>query len=85
MEVTKELGGESYVLSAGRERHMTQLTTAMKRQRAKPGRFTNLTVDYAKKIGFTGKVLIIPKPKAPYKPTVYNYIKQAFFPIKICI
>jgi len=67
MEVTHELGGEGYVFWGGREGYMSLLNTDMKRELDHFGRFLQLAVDYKKEIGFTGTLLIEPKPKEPTK------------------
>lgn len=67
MEVTKELGGENYVFWGGREGYETLLNTDLKLELDNLARFLQMAVDYAKKIGFTGQLLIEPKPKEPTK------------------
>jgi xylose isomerase len=83
VDVTKRLGGQNYVLWGGREGYETLLNTDMKRERAQAGRFLSLVVDYAKKIGFSGTILIEPKPQEPTKhqydfdvATVYGFLKD---------
>src|SRR5207237_6700600 len=58
LEVTKELGGENYVFWGGREGYSTLLTTDMKRELAHLAKSSHLAVDYRKKIGFTGPLVI---------------------------
>ena len=84
MDVTKELGGENYVLWGGREGYETLLNTDLKRELDQVGRFLNLVVEYKHKIGFTGTILIEPKPKEPTKHqydfdvgTVYGLLCRA--------
>jgi len=67
MEVTKELGGQNYVFWGGREGYETLLNTDMKLELDNLARFLQMAVDYAKEIGFTGQLLIEPKPKEPTK------------------
>ncbi len=67
MEVTKKLGGENYVFWGGREGYETLLNTDMKLEEENFARFLKMAVDYKKKIGFTGELLIEPKPKEPTK------------------
>ncbi|HOB90976.1 MAG: xylose isomerase [Bacillota bacterium] len=67
MEITKELGGENYVFWGGREGYETLLNTDMKLELDNLARFLHMAVDYAKEIGFTGQLLIEPKPKEPTK------------------
>ncbi len=83
IDVTKRLGGENYVLWGGREGYETLLNTDMKREREQAGRFLSMVVDYAKKIGFGGTILIEPKPQEPTKhqydfdvATVYGFLKD---------
>ncbi len=67
MEVTKLLGGENYVFWGGREGYETLLNTNMQLEEENFARFLQMAVDYKKKIGFTGELLIEPKPKEPTK------------------
>lgn len=67
LEVTHELGGENYVLWGGREGYETLLNTDMKKELDQLGRFMNLVVEHKHKIGFTGTILIEPKPREPTK------------------
>ena len=83
IDVTKRLGGVNYVLWGGREGYETLLNTDMKREREQAGRFLSMVVDYARKIGFSGTILIEPKPQEPTKhqydydvATVYGFLKD---------
>ena len=83
IDATKKLGGENYVLWGGREGYETLLNTDLKREREQAGRFLCMVVDYAKKIGFDGTILIEPKPQEPTKhqydydvATVYGFLKD---------
>ena len=83
IDVTKRLGGANYVLWGGREGYETLLNTDMKRERAQAGRFLAMVVEYARKIGFTGTILVEPKPQEPTKhqydydvATVYGFLKD---------
>lgn len=83
MDATLKLGGENYVLWGGREGYETLLNTDLKREREQAGRFLSMVVDYAKKIGFDGTILIEPKPQEPTKhqydfdvSTVYAFLKD---------
>lgn len=67
MEVTMRLGGENYVFWGGREGYETLLNTNTKLELDNLGRFLQMAVDYKAKIGFTGQLLIEPKPKEPTK------------------
>ena len=83
MDVTKQLGGSNYVLWGGREGYETLLNTNMKQELDQMGRFLSLVVEYKHKIGFTGQILIEPKPKEPTAhqydfdtATVYGFLKR---------
>ncbi len=83
LDATKKLGGENYVLWGGREGYETLLNTDLKRERQQAGRFLQMTVEYSKKIGFNGAILIEPKPQEPTKhqydfdvATVYGFLKD---------
>ena len=67
MEVTQELGGENYVFWGGREGYSSLYNTDLKREQDHLARFFNLAIEYKKKIGFDGQLLIEPKPKEPTK------------------
>ena len=67
LELTHELGGENYVFWGGREGYETLLNTDLKREEEQLARFLHLAVDYAREIGFSGQLLIEPKPKEPTK------------------
>jgi xylose isomerase len=82
MDVTKQLGGENYVMWGGREGYETLLNTDIKRELAQAGRFLSMVVDYKHKIGIKGPILIEPKPQEPTKhqydydvATVYSFLK----------
>ena len=72
LEVTKRLGGENYVLWGGREGYDTLLNTDLKREGEQLARFLHLVVEHKHKIGFTGQLLIEPKPMEPTKHQ-YDY------------
>ena len=83
VDVTKRLGGANYVLWGGREGYETLLNTDLKRERQQAGRFLSMVVEYARKIGFNGTILIEPKPQEPTKhqydydvATVYGFLKD---------
>ncbi|WP_284036575.1 xylose isomerase [Neobacillus sp. 114] len=67
MDITKRLGGENYVLWGGREGYETLLNTDTKLELDNFARFLKMVVDYKYEIGFTGQLLIEPKPKEPTK------------------
>lgn len=72
IEITKELGGENYVFWGGREGYQSLLNTDTKRELDHMGKFLKMAVDYKKKIGFGGQLLIEPKPREPTKHQ-YDY------------
>ncbi|MEM6889585.1 MAG: xylose isomerase [Pseudomonadota bacterium] len=83
IDATHKLGGENYVLWGGREGYETLLNTDLARERAQAGRFLQMVVDYKHKIGFSGTILIEPKPQEPTKhqydydvATVYGFLKD---------
>ncbi|MCT7377738.1 xylose isomerase [Chelativorans salis] len=83
MDVTKRLNGQNYVLWGGREGYETLLNTDMGREMNQLGRFLSMVVDYKHKIGFTGTILVEPKPQEPTKhqydydvATVYGFLKR---------
>ncbi|MBF4695061.1 xylose isomerase [Fusibacter ferrireducens] len=67
MDITHRLGGENYVFWGGREGYESLLNTDMALENDNYARFLQMAVDYKKKIGFTGQLLIEPKPKEPTK------------------
>ncbi len=83
MDATHRLGGQNYVLWGGREGYETLLNTDLWRERQQAGRFLSMVVDYKHRIGFTGTILIEPKPQEPSKhqydydvATVYGFLKD---------
>jgi xylose isomerase len=70
IELTKRLGGENYVLWGGREGYECLLNTDLKQEKAQLGRFLKMVVEHKHKIGFTGTILIEPKP---HEPTKHQY------------
>ena len=83
MDATHKLGGQNYVLWGGREGYETLLNTDMGRERQQSGRMLQMVVDYKYKIGFTGAILLEPKPQEPMKhqydydvATVYGFLKD---------
>jgi xylose isomerase len=82
LEVTKDLGGDNYVLWGGREGYETLLNTKIKQEQDQAARFLSLVIEHAKKIGYKGQLLIEPKPQEPTKhqydydvATVYGFLK----------
>lgn len=83
LDAAKALDGENYVLWGGREGYETLLNTDLSRERQQAGRFLCAVVDYARKIGFDGTILVEPKPQEPSKhqydfdvATVYAFLKD---------
>jgi xylose isomerase len=83
LEATHRMGGENYVLWGGREGYETLLNTDLGQELDQLGRFLTLAVDHAHKIGFTGTLLIEPKPREPTKhqydfdtATVYGFLRR---------
>jgi xylose isomerase len=72
LEVTQRLGGENYVLWGGREGYDTLLNTDLRREGGQLARFLHLVAEHKHKIGFTGTLLIEPKPMEPTKHQ-YDY------------
>ena len=67
LEATHRLGGQNYVLWGGREGYDTLLNTDLRREDAQLARFLHLVAEHKHKIGFTGRLLIEPKPHEPAK------------------
>ena len=78
LELTHELGGENYVLWGGREGYDTLLNTDLKREAEQLGRFMQLVVEHKHKLGFSGTLLIEPKPCEPTKHQ-YDYDAAACY------
>ena len=83
LEWTHRLGGANYVLWGGREGYETLLNTDLKRELDQYGRFLASVVEHKHKIGFTGALLIEPKPQEPTKhqydydsATVYGFLRR---------
>lgn len=72
MDITKRLNGLGYVFWGGREGYETLLNTDMKRELDNFATMLTLARDYKKEIGFTGELLIEPKPMEPTKHQ-YDY------------
>mmetsp|Transcript_2081 Transcript_2081/g.4783 ORF Transcript_2081/g.4783 Transcript_2081/m.4783 type:complete len:439 (-) Transcript_2081:54-1370(-) len=75
MEVTHSLGGENYVFWGGREGYMSLLNSDVRRELDHYAALCRMAVDYKKKLGFTGTLLIEPKPREPTKHQ-YDYDAQ---------
>jgi len=83
LEATHRLGGANYVLWGGREGYDTILNTEIGIEQENFGRFLQLVVDHKHRIGFTGTILIEPKPHEPTKhqydfdtQTVFGFLKR---------
>jgi xylose isomerase len=83
LELTHELGGENYVLWGGREGYETLLNTHFGQEQDQMARFLSLVIEHARKIGFTGQILIEPKPQEPSKhqydydvATVFGFLQR---------
>jgi xylose isomerase len=83
LEATHRLGGANYVLWGGREGYDTILNTDVGIEQENFGRFLSLVVEHKHRIGFTGTILIEPKPHEPTKhqydfdtQTVYGFLKR---------
>ena len=83
LNATKRLGGENYVLWGGREGYDSILNTDLAQERRQFGRFMQMVVEHKHKIGFTGQLLIEPKPHEPTKhqydrdvATVFGFLKE---------
>ena len=72
LDATHKLGGSNYVLWGGREGYETLLNTRMKQEADQLGRFLTMVAEYKHSIGFTGTLLIEPKPQEPTKHQ-YDY------------
>lgn len=76
LEVTQRLGGQNYVLWGGREGYDTLLNTDLRREGEQLARFLAMVVEHKHRIGFTGQLLIEPKPMEPTKHQ-YDYDTQS--------
>lgn len=92
LDATKRLGGANYVLWGGREGYETLTNTDLKRELDNFGRFLALVVEHKHKIGFTGTILIEPKPHEPTKhqydfdsATVYGFLKRYGLEKEVCV
>lgn len=72
LDVTNRLGGHNYVLWGGREGYETLHNTRMKQEADQLARFMTMVAEYKHSIGFTGTLLIEPKPQEPTKHQ-YDY------------
>jgi xylose isomerase len=72
LEATHHLGGENYVLWGGREGYDTLLNTDLAREQDQLARFLTLVAEHKRDLGFTGTLLLEPKPQEPTKHQ-YDY------------
>ena len=72
LDATHHLGGENYVLWGGREGYETLLNTSLRREADQLARFLTMVAEYKHRIGFTGTLLLEPKPQEPTKHQ-YDY------------
>lgn len=72
MEVTHRLGGAGYVFWGGREGYMNLNNTDLKREQDHMAQLLRMAVDYKRRLGFQGQLLIEPKPCEPMKHQ-YDY------------
>ena len=72
LETTHRLGGANYVLWGGREGYETLLNTDLAREEQQLARFLTLVAEHKHAIGFTGQLLLEPKPQEPTKHQ-YDY------------
>ncbi len=72
IEVTHELGGENYVFWGGREGYQSVYNTDMRRELDHMGSFLRMAHEHCRNIGFSGQLLVEPKPREPMKHQ-YDY------------
>jgi xylose isomerase len=72
LDATHRLDGANYVLWGGREGYETLLNTDLAREEAQLARFLTLVAEHKHKIGFSGTLLLEPKPQEPTKHQ-YDY------------
>lgn len=72
LDIANKLGAENYVFWGGREGYHTLLNTNIKTELDNMANFYRMVIAYKEKIGFTGQLLIEPKPKEPAKHQ-YDY------------
>lgn len=70
LEIAKKLGAENFVFWGGREGFQTLLNTDVLSELNHMANFFKMAVAYKEKIGFTGQLLLEPKPK---EPTSHQY------------
>ena len=75
LEVTKFLNGENFVFWGGREGYANLLSLSLTAELDHLAAFFKMAAAYADEIGFTGQLLIEPKPKEP-STHQYDYDAQ---------
>lgn len=75
IEVTHYLGGQNFVFWNGRDGYQTLLNTDIKREMSHISALYHMALRHCRKIGFTGQLLIEPKPREPMKHQ-YDYDAQ---------
>eukprot|EP00456_Euglypha_rotunda_P014559 TRINITY_DN1459_c0_g1_i17.p1 TRINITY_DN1459_c0_g1~~TRINITY_DN1459_c0_g1_i17.p1 ORF type:complete len:288 (+),score=53.88 TRINITY_DN1459_c0_g1_i17:319-1182(+) len=75
IEVTHRLGGLGFVFWGGREGYASVLNTDIKRELDHVAEFYKAVVKFKTKLGFSGQLLIEPKPKEP-SAHQYDYDAQ---------
>jgi xylose isomerase len=83
MDSARQMKAENYVLWGGRDGYQSLLNTSLPRELDQMGRFLSMVVDYRHKSGFSGALLIEPKPCEPCKhqydhdvATVYGFLAR---------
>ncbi|XP_030838692.1 xylose isomerase-like [Strongylocentrotus purpuratus] len=72
LEVGKKLGGVNFVFWGGREGYQSLLNTDLQGELSHMANFFKMAIKYKNEIGFTGQLLIEPKPKEPTRHQ-YDY------------
>ncbi|OQR96258.1 xylose isomerase 1 [Achlya hypogyna] len=72
MRVTHLLGGEAFVLSAGREGYQSLVGINLAKEDARYAIFLRMVVEYRSAVGATYQLLLEPKPREPLRHQ-YNY------------
>lgn len=75
LEVGKKLGAGGFVFWGGREGYNSLLNTDLNREMTNMANFFRMALNYKHKIGFTGQLMIEPKPKEPSRHQ-YDYDAQ---------
>ena len=83
LEIAKQVGSENYVFWGGREGYESLWNTDMKREQEHAAKIFHMAKDYANEIGYTGQMLLEPKPKEPSThqydfdaATTMNFLKE---------